>query len=271
VPKPFTKGSGRLELAEAIASPQNPLTARVMVNRIWQFHFGQGIVRTPSNFGQLGDRPSHPELLDYLAATFVKNHWSIKALHRQIMLSAAYQLSTDEIEPNVTQDPDNRLLWRANMVQRLDIEALRDAILAVSGNLDLSVGGPAARLTDENTRRTVYAFISRNKLDPTLELFDFPNPNNTIEYRSVTVGPLQRLYFMNSSFIASQSRALATRLEDEASSDEARITCAYRLLYGRKPTQAEIQLGLDFLRETHEAWPRYAQALLSSSEFSTVN
>jgi hypothetical protein len=210
-------------------------------------------------------------LLDYLASKFVENHWSIKALHRQMMLSAVYQLSTDEIEPNASQDPDNRLFWRANMVQRLDIEALRDAIVAVSGNLDLSVGGPAASLTDESKRRTVYAFVSRNKLDPTLELFDFPNPNNTIESRSVTVGPLQRLYFMNSSFIASQSRALAKRLENEASDNEARITRAYRLLYGRKPTQSEIQLGLDFLHETHDAWPRYAQALLSSSEFSTVN
>jgi Protein of unknown function (DUF1553)/Protein of unknown function (DUF1549)/Planctomycete cytochrome C len=270
-PRLYTKGSGRLELAQAIASPDNPLTARVIVNRIWEFHFGQGIVRTPSNFGQLGDRPSHPELLDYLASRFVENHWSIKALHREIMLSAAYQLSTDQAEPNTTQDPDNRLFWRANMVQRLDIEALRDAILSVSGDLDLSVGGPAARLTDDYKRRTVYAFVSRNKLDPTLELFDFPNPNNTIEYRSVTVGPLQRLYFMNSGFIASQSQRLAKRLEGEGGSDEARITRAYRLLYGRTPTASEIRLGLDFLRQTHEAWPRYTQALLSSSEFSTVN
>ena len=271
VPARYTEGSGRLQLAEAIASAENPLTARVIVNRVWEFHFGQGIVRTPSNFGQLGDRPSHPELLDYLASTLMENHWSIKALHRKIMLSAAYQLSTDETEPNQTQDPDNRLCWRANMVQRLDIEALRDAILSVAGELDPSIGGPAARLTDDYKRRTVYAFISRNKLDSTLELFDFPNPNNTVEYRSVTVGPLQRLYFMNSSFIERESQALAKRLEKEGSSDEARIIRAYRLLYGRVPTKAEIQFGLDYLRETQEAWPRYTQALLSSSEFSTVN
>ncbi len=194
-PKPFTKGSGRLELAEAIASPDNPLTARVMVNRVWELHFGQGIVRTPSNFGQLGERPSHPELLDYLAARFLENHWSVKAFHREIMLSAAYQLSTDKAEPNLALDPDNRLVWRANLVQRLDIEALRDAILAVSGDLDLTVGGPASRLTDDNKRRTVYGYISRNKLDPMLELFDFPNPNNTIEHRSVTLGPLQSPVF----------------------------------------------------------------------------
>jgi len=271
-PKRFTKGSGRLELAEAIASPANPLTARVMVNRIWAFHFGQGIVRTLSNFGQLGDRPSHPELLDYLASRFVENHWSIKALHREIMLSAAYQLSTDDAAPNIAQDPANRLIWRANLVPRLDAEALRDAILAVSGELDLRVGGPASRLTADNKRRTVYGYVNRNKLDPTLELFDFPNPNNTIERRSVTLGPLQRLFFMNSSFIAQRSRALVQRLKQEApGGDESMVIRAYRLLYGRAPTKSEIELGLEFLRKGDGAWPRYAQVLLSSSEFITVN
>jgi len=269
--KTVKRGSGRLELAEAIASASNPLTARVLVNRIWERHFGEGIVRTPSNFGQMGDRPTHPELLDHLAGRLVENHWSIKALHREIMLSAAYQLSTSQIAANVAQDPDNRLLWRANMVQRVEIEALRDAILAVSGVLDLSIGGPPARLTDDNRRRTVYGVISRNRQDPVLELFDFPNPSSTIEHRPVTVGPLQRLYFMNNSFITVQSKALAKRLEREASTDEARITRAYLLLYSRKPTAPEIRLGLDFLHQTNEGWPNYAQALLTSSEFSTVN
>jgi hypothetical protein len=270
-PKPFTNGSGRLELAEAIGCVDNPLTARVLVNRVWERHFGQGLVRTPSNFGQMGDRPTHPELLDYLAAHFVENRWSIKALHRLIMLSADYQLSTEQAAANVAQDPDNRYLWRANMVQRLEIEPLRDAILAVSGTLDLTVGGPAVRLTDDNRRRTVYGIISRNRQDPALELFDFPNPSSTVEHRPVTVGPLQRLYFMNSSFIEVQSKALAKRLESEAATDEVRITRAYRLLYGRLPTSAEIQLGLNFLRRGKQAWPKYAQALLTASEFSTVN
>jgi hypothetical protein len=270
-PEVFTKGSGRLELAESIVNSNNPLTARVIVNRIWEMDFGQGIVRSSSNFGQLGDRPSNPDLLNYLAASFVENHWSIKALQRQILLSATYQLSTDQVEPNVTVEPDNRLFWRANMKQRLEIEALRDGILAVSGNLDLNIGGPAGKLTNDFKRRTLYGLVSRNKLDPTLELFDFPNPNNTTERRSVTVGPLQRLYFMNSSFIAEQSKAFAKRLSAEASSDEARIVLAYRLLYGRRPEASEIELGLNYLQQTNEAWPRYAQALLSSSEFSTVN
>ena len=269
--KPFTHGSGRLELADAIACASNSLTARVLVNRVWERHFGQGIVRTPSNFGQMGDRPTHPKLLDYLAARFVENHWSIKALHREIMLSAAYQLSTSQVAANVAQDPDNRLIWRANMMQRLEIEPLRDAILAVSGTLDLTMGGPPARLTDDNRRRTVYGVISRNRQDPALELFDFPNPSSTIEHRPVTVGPLQRLYFMNNSFIALQSQALAKRLDKEANTDEARINRAYLLLYSRKPTASEIQMGLDFLHETKDAWSSYAQALLTSSEFSTVN
>jgi hypothetical protein len=270
-PPLFKNGSGRLELAEAITNPNNPLTARVMVNRIWQLHFGQGIVRSVSNFGQLGDRPSHPELLDFLTSRFVENHWSIKKLHRDIMLSATYALSSGETPENMAVDADNRLFWRANVAPRLDIEALRDALLFVAGNLDLSMGGPPARLTDDNKRRTVYGFISRNQIDPTLELFDFPDPNNTSERRMATVGPLQRLYFMNSSFIELQAKALAKRLNDAGGDDAAKITRAYRLLYGRAPTPAEAQLGMDYLRESREAWPQYAQVLLASSEFSSLN
>jgi hypothetical protein len=168
-------------------------------------------------------------------------------------------------------DGDNRLFWRANVAPRLDIEALRDALLFVAGNLDLSMGGPPARLTDDNKRRTVYGFISRNQIDPTLELFDFPDPNNTSERRMATVGPLQRLYFMNSSFIELQAKALAKRLNDAGGDDAAKITRAYRLLYGRAPTPAEAQLGMNYLRESRDAWPQYAQVLLASSEFSSLN
>src|SRR6185295_16123335 len=150
----FTKGSGRMELAEAIASPQNLLTARVMVNRIWQHHFGVGLVTTASNFGQLGERSSDPELLDYLAARFVEQGWSIKAMHREIALSATYALSAGFSEQNSAIDPDNRLLWRANR-RKLDAEALRDSLLLVSGNLDLTAGGEPMRLSNEkNLRRT---------------------------------------------------------------------------------------------------------------------
>ena len=181
-PRVFTKGAGRLELAEAIADSANPLTARVIVNRVWQHHFGQAIVRTPSNFGLQGDRPSHPELLDYLAAKFIDDGWSIKRLHRRIMLSAAWQSSAEPNEKNLAADPENRLVWRYNR-QRLDAEALRDGLLFASGRLDLKPGGLAERLGKDNVRRTVYCFVSRRKLDSDFALFDFPNPNNTSEQR----------------------------------------------------------------------------------------
>ena len=271
VPPPFQKGSGRLELAEAIANASNPLFSRVMVNRIWQLHFGQGIVRTPNNFGQLGERPTHPELLDYLAAEFVQNNWSIKAMHRAILLSAAYQSSTDMDDADYAKDPANRFLWRANLRQRLDVEALRDSLLAVSGQLDPTLGGPAEPLNEKNRRRTVYGLIGRTTLDPTLALFDFPNPNNIGEQRMVTVGPMQRLYFMNSPFMAAQARALAGRVEREAQGESDRIARAYRLLYGRRPKEAETALGLEFLKKDDGGWPAYAQMLLSAAEFSSVN
>ena len=271
-PVPFTKGSGRIELAEAIANPQNPLTARVMVNRIWQDHFGVGLVTTASNFGQLGDRPSHPELLDYLAARFVEQGWSIKAMHREIVLSATYALSTGSSQENSATDSENHLLWRANR-RKLDAEALRDSLLFVSGELDLTMGGEPMRLTDEkNLRRTVYGFVSRAKLDGTLSLFDFPDPNFTSEGRITTDTPLQRLYFLNSEFVINQAKALVSRLETtQTSGTEPRIRQAYRLLFQREPAPEEVQTGLKFLESGQDKWPLYAQALMSSTEFMLVN
>ncbi len=269
-PQHFAQGSGRLELANDIASPSNPLFARVMVNRIWQHHFGHGIVRTPSNYGQLGERPTHPELLDYLAAEFVEHGWSVKAMQRLIMLSATYQLSTDTDEKDAAQDPGDRLLWRANLQPRLDIESLRDSLLAVAGKLDLTVGGPPVPLSDTNCRRTLYALIGRTKLDSTLGLFDFPNPNASRDQRMVTVGPMQRLYFMNNSFVAEQAKAVADRVAAEGD-QRARIEHAYKLLFGRMPTDSEVKLGLDFLGSKGGDWTQYAQVLLSSAEFSSVN
>jgi cytochrome c553 len=268
-PKPFTKGAGRLELAEAIANPANPLTARVMVNRIWQSHFGEGIVRTASNFGQLGERPSNPELLDYLAARFVENKWSMKAMHREIMLSSVYRLGVAESPKAVAADPGNRLLWRANR-RRLDAESLRDSVLLVSGKLDLTVSGKPAPLNDENRRRTVYGFVSRKDLAPMLALFDFPNPNSTSEQRVTTNVPLQGLFLLNSSLMMLQSEELARRV----ASDDARaaIRKTYNLLFNREPSTEEIQLGVDFIGTTKEkAWPKYLQVLLSSPEFLFVS
>jgi hypothetical protein len=269
-PEPFQRGKERLELAEAIASPANPLTARVIVNRVWQQHFGYGLVRTPSNFGSQGDRPSHPELLDYLADRFVREGWSLKKLHREIMLTATYGLSDEASDRNYAEDPDNRLLWRYNR-RRLDAEALRDSLLYVSGKLDLQAGGPAVRLDKENNRRTVYAYISRRQLDPMLALFDFPNPNSTSEQRLQTTVPLQKLFFMNSPFVIDQSAALAARVAAGASSDDQRVTAIYRLVLQRAPTPEERRLAHEFISRNAGAWPDYAQVLMSSNEFTYLN
>jgi len=265
-PKPFSKGSGRLELAEAIANSANPLTARVMVNRIWQHHFGDGLVRTVSNFGRMGETPSHPELLDRLASSFIESGWSMKKLHREIMLSETYQRSAEQNEKNYAADPDNRLLWRANR-QRLDAEAMRDTLLAVSGELDGAPGAKPMPLDKAgNRKRSIYGFVSRRKLDGTLALFDFPNPNLSAEKRIVTATPLQQLYFLNGEFLAARAEALAKKLT--GSSDE-RIRQAYRTVFGREATQEELKLGKEFVAGGE--WRAYAQVLLSANELLFVN
>jgi mono/diheme cytochrome c family protein len=270
-PKPFTKGSGRLELAEAVASPSNPLTSRVIANRVWLLHFGRALVATPSNFGQLGEKPTHPELLDYLAARMIEQGWSMKALHREIMLSSAYQLSSEQLEPNMTTDPDNTLVWRWSP-RRLDVEPLRDTLLHLSGELDETRGGRPGKLTDVSfTRRTLYGSVSRRKLDGTLALFDFPNPVATSEQRIQTQTPLQQLFFLNSEFIQARAKALAARIAPLGDDDAARIRSAYRLLYQREAAAQEIKLGLEYLKSPGGTWPRYAQALLGSNELLFVN
>jgi len=271
-PETYTRGSGRLQLAEAIV--RHPLTARVIVNRVWMYHLGRGLVGTASNFGQNGDRPSHPELLEYLADSFLRGGMSLKKLHREIMLSATYQLSTEYSERNFAQDGDNRLLWRANR-RRLDAETLRDSLLFAAGNLDLSVGGPSVDLADDCRRRTVYAKISRFRLDRYLTLFDFPDPGITNEKRNVTLVPLQQLFFMNSGFVGRQAESFARRLA-EAGSNEARIRRAYEILYEREPSQQELKLALEFLGGAAVgadswAWREYAHVLLSTNELAFIN
>ncbi len=240
----FSKGSGRLELANEIL--RQPLALRVMVNRIWKGHFGTGIVDTPSNFGFNGERPVHPELLEYLADFFMKNGLSIKKLHREIMLSSVYQLSNEHIQANHDKDTANRLYWRANR-RRMDAEQIRDALLAASGALEKKMGGPSETLTPPATRRTLYGKVSRYKLDDYLQLFDFPSPNISAEQRYATNVPLQRLFFMNSDFVQQQAELLARKIEAEPSR-EARIQKAYRLIFGRAATPEEIKLGLDYVR-----------------------
>jgi hypothetical protein len=267
----------RLDLANAIADPKNPLTARVIVNRVWQAHFGRGLVNTPSNFGSLGDRPSHPELLDYLAVEFVKHGWSLKWLHRQIMLSSTYQMASATSAENNKLDAANVYLWRATR-RRLDVEAWRDSLLFVSGNLDATQGGPTFDLKDANAkRRTVYAKVSRHELDGLLRLFDFPDANVTADRRSVTTVPQQQLFALNSEFMVNQAKAFAARVAAAGSADEERVKKAYRLAFNRLPEPAEVRLALAFLKlpakpdDKLTRWEQYAQALLASNELMYVD
>ncbi len=268
-PKAFAQGSGRLELAEAIVN--HPLTARVIANRIWLHHFGRGIVASPSNFGLMGERPSHPELLDYLASRLVENGWSIKSLHREIMSSTAYQLSSQPIAANQAADPGNVYLWRAHF-RRLEAEAIRDSMLFVSGALDERVGGPPQELNGAgNKKRTVYARIRRTGGEGILGLFDFPDPTLSGDQRSTTNVPLQGLFFLNSDMVWRESGRLADRLKTDAADDTVRIQRAYRLLYGRAASETEIERGIAFLRSEGADWQQYTQVLLSSGEFLYLN
>ncbi|MEO5926610.1 MAG: PSD1 and planctomycete cytochrome C domain-containing protein [Bryobacteraceae bacterium] len=242
-PTPFKNGSGRLELAEEIL--KQPIAMRVMANRIWKGHFGTGIVDTPSNFGIGGERPTNPELLEYLAQSFVKNGMSMKSMHKEIMLSSVYQLSTANDQTNFAKDSGNRLYWKAEH-RRMDAEQVRDGILFVSGNLDTASGGPSQDLTPANTRRTVYGKVSRYKLDTYLQLFDFPSPQISAEKRFTTTVPLQRLFLMNSDFVQIEAEELAKKIASEPN-NRARIKKVHELVYGREPTEAEIALGLEYL------------------------
>jgi cytochrome c553 len=242
-PKPFKQGSGRLELAEDILA--QPIAMRVIVNRIWKGHFGTGIVDTPSNFGIGGERPTNPELLDYLATQFVKDGMSIKKLHRAIMLSSTYQLSADNDAANFAKDSGDRLYWRMER-KRMDAEQIRDAVLMVAGNLDNALYGPSQDLSPAFTRRTVYGKVSRYKPDEYLQLFDFPSPNISAEKRFTTTVPLQRLFLMNSDFIQVESEEMAKRVATEPD-NRSRIRKVYMLAYGRDPNEEEIKLGLDYL------------------------
>lgn len=248
--QPFTNGSGRLELARAIADASNPLTARVKVNRIWHHHFGAGLVRTPSDFGLRGDPPTHPEMLDYLAARFMDEGWSIKSMHRLIMRSSVYRQRSDDREACRMIDPDNRLLWRMNR-RRLDFEAMRDAMLSVAGRLDLTPGGPSVEITTPpfSTRRTVYAFIERQNLPGVFRTFDFASPDTTSPRRFLTTVPQQALFMMNSPFVIEQARHLAAREEAaSAATPEARVQALHRLVYGREADAREIERALAFIR-----------------------
>jgi hypothetical protein len=254
-PRAFTHGSGRLDLANAIVDPRNPLTARVIVNRIWMHHFGAALVRTPSDFGMRADPPSHPELLDWLARRFVEDGWSIKKMHALIMASATYQqasvVGADPQQKSAQRniDPENRLLAHFNR-QRLDFEEMRDALLAVSGELDGTPGGkPAEMLGPNNQRRSIYGLIDRQFLPTSFRVFDFANPDLHVAQRHTTTVPQQALFFLNNRFVADRAKAIMRSLDASGeTSTEGRVRRMHRLVFQREPTASECASAVRFFQ-----------------------
>jgi mono/diheme cytochrome c family protein len=242
----------RTALANWITDPKNPLTTRVIVNRVWQYHFGRGLVGTSSDFGKLGELPSHPELLDWLAQRFIEDGWSFKKLHKLILTSATYRQSALTPASDVVRksDPENRWLWRMN-IRRLESEQIRDAVLAASGELDLNPGG--APVDASKARRTIYTKVMRNTRDALLDVFDAPENFVSTGQRNVTTTPSQALLMMNGAYLLQRARAMAERLEQQnLATDEALVAAAYRLAFGREPESAERRDALAFLREQAE-------------------
>lgn len=268
---PITSGSGRRELADWVASSDNPLTARVIVNRIWQWHFGDGLVRTPNNFGKLGMAPTHPKLLDWLAARFIEDGWSLKTLHRRIMLSATYQQSSRVPPQQVEQDPGNEWIARFSP-RRLEAEAIRDAMLFVAGKLDSAMGGPAG---DDFTitRRSLYVQTARWNRSSYAMLFDAANPDSSTERRNVSTVAPQALMLLNHPFSQAQARHVAERLQHEVPENEtARIEQTYHLLFGRPPTSKEIDIARQVIAQgAATGWVDLAHVLLCSNEFVYVD
>lgn len=267
--------SGRFELSEAIASRENPLTARVFVNRVWGLLFGNPLVTTPSNFGNSGARPSYPELLDDLAVRFMEQGWSVKSLVKELVLSSTYRQTSNSSPEKKASDPDNELLGRMNR-RRLSVEQWRDAVLATSGELVESLGARSQELDDShNNQRTVYARVSRLKLNDLLMQWDYPDANVHAERRSVTVTPIQKLFVLNSAFMQHQANAFAARLQGTEEADGDRISLAYRLLFAREPESEERALALNFLRKPNSSqmsrWDQLAQLLLASNEMLYVD
>jgi hypothetical protein len=253
--QPFARGSGRLELARQIVSNSNPLTARVMVNRIWLHHFGQGLVRTPSDFGTRAEPPTHPELLDHLAVEFVNNGWSVKQMHRLIMLSSTYRQASSA--NGVPADPENRLLARMVPV-RLDFESMRDSLLAVAGELDKTAGGRPVEMFGQPfaKRRTVYGMVDRQYLPGLFRTFDFANPDLHTPQRYATTIPQQALFFMNGPFVVERARALMSRPDVASLTDaDARVRRLYELLYQRQPTEAQISAAKAFIATAADVAP----------------
>jgi hypothetical protein len=288
--------SGRLQLAESLVQPGHPLTARVLVNRIWQHHFGKGLVTTPSNFGLRGEPPTHPELLDWLTTRFVESDWSIKTLHRLILHSSTYQLSSTNQEANLARDPANRWYWRSDL-RRLDAEAIRDSLLWVGGHLDCRRGGahpfplmdrwrwtqhdPFKEIYPSN-RRSVYLMTQRFQRHPFLGLFDGPDTNTSTDQRPTSTVPLQALFLMNDPFVTAQAEGLAGRVLESAADACQRIDRALQLAWGRPAQPSDCARAMRYLaayrrvlqilgiaadQQEKEAWTSFARVLLSANEF----
>jgi hypothetical protein len=286
---PSETSNPRTILARWIVDPQNPLTARVMVNRIWEYHFGRGIVATPNDFGRMGERPTHADLLDYLANEFVSSGYSVRHIHRLILLSNAYQQSSavPEKAEALEKDPDNKLLWRFNR-RRLDAEEIRDAMLAVSGELLGAIGGPSEDAG--RPRRAIETKVIRNSRDPLLDTFDAPDGYASTGRRNTTTTATQALLLINGAWSLDRAGTLARRLDRLASGsgddrDRARITLAYRVAYGREPEPDELFQAAAFLSTQarrvsvssrqrpagREALVDFCHALLNSNEFLYVD
>lgn len=270
--KPFTNGSGRLDLANAIASPENPLTARVWVNRVWMHHLGEPLVENPSDFGLRTKQPVQLELLDYLATTLVKSGWHTKTLHRLIMTSEAYQRAsripeTESMRKQIDTDPSNRLIWRANR-RRLDLEQMRDTMLALAGNLDAAMYGRPGSIADiNNRRRTIYSFVERQNIPSVVGTFDFANADTSTARRVETTVPQQSLYAMNSEFVA--KTALAISSQALGGSDRDRVARIYSSVLGRQPSDEEVELAIEFVKTN--SWSQFAQILLMTNEMMFVD
>jgi hypothetical protein len=261
----ITRGSGRLELARWVASPENPLTARVMANRVWQHLFGEGLVRSPGNFGRLGETPSHPELLDHLAKRFIDSGWSVKKLIREIMLTRAYQRSSFGATELLKADPANHLVGRMNR-RRLTYESLRDSVLFVSGQLELTPArAPAGPV------RTMFEPVERTKRNDTMAMFDGPDPKGIIPERADTTTAPQALFLLNNKLVLQAAERLAQWVKEQPSpkTDEARLDYVYRKLLGRPPSAQEEQLALKYIKRA--SWENFLQVLLCTNEFMYVD
>jgi hypothetical protein len=277
--QPFRQGSGRLELARAITSNTNPLTARVFVNRVWMHHFGEPLVGSPADFGARSDPPTNPELLDWLAYEFINSGWSVKHLHRVMMLTAAYQQSSSSSK---SEDPENKLL-SFYPGRRLDFEAMRDSLLFVSGRLDFTMGGRPVDLVADplSNRRTVYALVNRQDLPSLFRAFDFPVPDQCVERRPRTSVPQQALFAMNSPFVLEQARALASRTEVKDATDSVKqVEALFQRVLGRMPSKSEVLSCTTFVQCAEQevtlehglsGWEQLAQVLLISNEAAFVD